>query len=163
MATVSPEKARSEIVELLSDTVYQALGLKESLEDERKALETEDMAAIERAVDVKSTCVAKLKVLDQKRDSLCKSWGFKSGPDQMQAVIDYCDDAELIRNRWDHLMLVAAESSAMNLTNGAIIRVRQQQFESSLSLLRGRTPRIDTYGQRGKGTGDFGSQSLAQA
>lgn len=163
MPTVSPEKARKEIVELLSDTVYQALGLKESLEDERKALETEDMAAIERAVEVKSTCVEKLKVLDRQRDTLCKSWGFESGPDQMQSVIDFCDDANIVRNRWDHLMLVAAESSAMNLTNGAIIRVRQQQFESSLSLLRGRTPRIDTYGQRGKGTGDFGSQSLAQA
>ena len=163
MPTVSPDKARTEIVELLSDTVYQALGLKESLEDERKALETEDMAAIERAVGVKSVCVEKLKRLDQQRDTLCQSWGFESGPDQMQSVINYCDDADLVRNRWDHLMLVAAESSAMNLTNGAIIRIRQQQFESSLSLLRGRTPRIDTYGQRGKGTGDFGSQSLAQA
>lgn len=163
MPAVSFEKARNEIVELLSDTVYQALGLKEALEDERKALETEDLAALERAVDVKGTCVEKLKRLDRKRDTLCTSWGFASGPDQMQDVIDFCDDADLIKARWNQLMVIAAESNAMNLTNGAIIRVRQQQFESSLSLLRGRTPRIDTYGQRGNGTGDFGSQSLAQA
>ncbi|MEL7187376.1 MAG: flagellar protein FlgN [Pseudomonadota bacterium] len=163
MPAVSPDKARNRIVELLSDTVYQALALKESLEDERKALETEDMAAIERAVEIKSACVEKLKDLDQKRDTLCKSWGFTAGPDQMQDVIDYCDDADLIKDRWNELMVIAAESSAINLTNGAIIRIRQQQFESSLSLLRGRTPRIDTYGQHGNGSGDFKSQSLAQA
>lgn len=99
MPAVSPDKARNRIVELLSDTVYQALALKESLEDERKALETEDMAAIERAVEIKSACVEKLKDLDQKRDTLCKSWGFTAGPDQMQDVIDYCDDADLIKDR----------------------------------------------------------------
>ncbi len=163
MPTVSPDHAREEIVSILSDTMYQALGLKESLEDERKALETENMEAIEQAVQVKSLCVQTLQRLDSERDSLCGGWGFASGPDQMQAVIDYCDDDDAIKGRWEHLMLITAESNAMNLTNGAIIRVRQQQFESSLSLLRGRTPRIDTYGQQGRGNGDFGRQSLAQA
>ena len=163
MPNVSPDQARSEIVDLLSDTVHQALGLKEALDDERRALEVEDMLSIQRAAEIKSTCVEKLEVLDRKRDKLCSAWGFESGPEQMQAVIDWCDDAELISNRWEQLMTIAAESSSTNLTNGAIIRVRQQQFESSISLLRGRMPRVDTYGQRGEGSGDFGRQSLAQA
>ena len=163
MPTASPAKARTQIVELLSDTVYHALGLKETLEDERKSLETQDLDDIAAAVESKTACVAKLQILDKTRTQLCESWGFAAGPDQMQELIDWCDDSELISNRWEHLMIIAAESSALNMTNGAIIRVRQQQFESSLSLIRGVTPGSDTYGRHGEESGDLGRRSLAEA
>ncbi len=58
---------------------------------------------------------------------------------------------------------VAATGSALNLTNGAIIRVRQQHFESSLSVLRGVSPGSDTYGRNGEESGDFSRRSLAEA
>ena len=163
MSSLSSTEARSQIVELLSDTVYQALGLKETLEEERKALETQNLDDINTTVGAKSTCVEQLRVLDQKRIQFCNDCGFSSGPDQMQQLMEWCDDSDLIRNRWEHLLIIAAESSALNMTNGAIIRVRQQQFESSLSLLRGVKPGSDTYGPRGGESGDYGRQSLAEA
>ena len=159
----SRTEARNDIVEILGDTVLHALGLKESLIDERQALEKQDMEAIDAAVDCKSSCVEKLRLLDQERDRVCRSFGFASGPDQLQQLIEWCDEGELIDNRWNHLMVVAAESSAMNMTNGAIIRLRQQQFESSLSVLRGVTPGSDTYGRNGAESGDYSRRSLAQA
>ncbi len=163
MTTLSPAEARAQLVDLLSDTVYQALGLKETLEDERKALESQDMDDIDAAVQNKAACVLKLQTLDTKRLQLCKSAGFADGPEQMQQLIEWCDESDLISHRWDQLTIVAAESSAMNMTNGAIIRVRQQQFESSLSVLRGVTPGSDTYGRHGGESGDFGSRPLAEA
>ena len=81
----------------------------------------------------------------------------------MQELIDWCDESELISHRWEQLMVIAAESSAMNMTNGAIIRVRQQQFDASLSVLRGVTPGSDTYGRNGGESGDLGRRSLAEA
>ena len=60
-------------------------------------------------------------------------------------------------------MTIATESSARNMTNGAIIRIRQQQFESSLAVIRGVAPGSDTYGRHGGESGDFGRQSLAEA
>ena len=60
-------------------------------------------------------------------------------------------------------MQLAAEGNALNLTNGAIIRLRQQQFETSLSVLRGVTPGSDTYGRNGEESGDFSRRSLAEA
>ena len=126
-------------------------------------LEQDDVSAIESAVATKSVAIESLRQLDEQRDALCRSWGFASGDEQMAKVIAWCDDSSQVAERWQQLLDVATESSSANLTNGAIIRLRQQQFESKLSLLRGRTPRIDTYGQHGGGTGDFGRQSLAQA
>ncbi len=163
MSTLSPEIARAQIVEILCDTVYHALGLKEILDYEREALEKQDIDGIDRTVDTKSACVHAMTLLDTKRIELCTACGFAAGPEQMQQMIDWCDDSDLVKNRWDHLMLIGAECSAINLTNGAIIRVRQQQFESSLSLLRGVTPGFNTYGRHGGEAGDYGRQSLVEA
>ncbi len=77
--------------------------------------------------------------------------------------MDWCDDADAINSRWQHLLVIAAEGSALNMTNGAIIRVRQQHFESSLSVLRGVTPGSDTYGRGGAEASDFSSRSIAEA
>ena len=163
MPSLSPAEARERFIDLLNDSVYQALGLKETLVDERNALESQDVQSIERAVESKSACVSKLQSLDQQRADLCADCGFAAGPEQMPDLINWCDDNDLIKNRWDHLMIVAAESNALNMTNGAIIRVRQLQFESSLSVLRGVAPGADTYGRHGGESGGFGHRSLAEA
>ena len=163
MIDSSPDQARKQIVALLDDTVEQATALHRSLQQERRALEREDVAAIELALSNKSRHVEALARLDAQRGALCDALGFQAGPSQMQAVLDWCDEDDRIHERWQHLLSVAAESNTMNLTNGAIIRARQQQYDASLSLLRGRTPRLETYGQHGSGSGDFGRQTLAQA
>lgn len=163
MHNISPTKARSQITDLIGDSVYQALGLKEALEEERQALETQDMDRLNAVVDGKTTCVEKLRLLDEKRATLCKQLGFADGPHQMTALIEWCDEDQLISSRWEQLMVIAAEGSALNMTNGAIIRLRQQQFESSLSILRGGTPGSDTYSRSGEESGDSNRRSLAEA
>lgn len=163
MPRIAPDCAREEIVKLLNDMVYEALGLKEALADERKALQDAEMQGLGDAVELKAACVSALTELDDRRDALCRSWDFVSGSSQMQAVIDWCDQGGLVGDLWDHLMVIAAESNAMNLSNGAIIRARAQQIESSLSVLRGKEPGVGTYGRQGQAAGDLGQQSLAQA
>lgn len=163
VTTVSSSEARTRFIDLLNDTVYQALGLKESLEEERKALESQDLDRIAAAVEKKETCARNLQALDEKRFQLCSACGFAADPEQMLQFINWCDDNELVKNRWEQLMLIAAEGVALNMTNGAIIRLRQHQFDSSLALLRGVTPGADTYGWNGEESGSFGRQSLAEA
>ncbi len=163
MPTISTDEARTQIADLLGDSVYEALGLKEALEDERRALEAQDLDGLNAVVDSKSACVEKLRQLDEQRVALCEHWGFDDGPQQMTALIEWCDEDQLVSSRWEQLMVLAAEGNALNMTNGAIIRVRQQQFESSLSVLRGGTPGTDTYGRSGGDTGDTNRRSLAEA
>lgn len=64
----------------------------------------------------------------------------------MPAMIEWCDDNDVIKNRWNDLMIIAAESNTFIMSNGAIIRIRQRQFESRLSVLRGVAQGADTYG-----------------
>lgn len=163
MPTVSPDEARTQIADLIGASVFEALGLKEALQDERRALEAQDVDSLNAVVDTKSTCVDKLRQLDDKRVALCEQWGFENGPHQMTALIEWCDEDQLVSSRWEQLMTLAAEGNALNMTNGAIIRLRQQQFESSLSVLRGGTPGTDTYGRNGGDTGEFNRRSLAEA
>ena len=163
MPSVTRDEARSRIVDLIGDSVYQALGLREALEDERRALEAQDTEALDAILDTKTVCTERLQELDRQRNELCREWGFVEGPQQMTALIEWCDEDQLISSRWEQLMVIAAEGSALNMTNGAIIRLRQQQFETSLSILRGATPGSDTYGRNGEEHGDYGRRSLAEA
>lgn len=133
MLTITPDEARARIVDMIGDCVYQALGLKEALEDECRALESRDIEALDSIVDSKSRCAEQLQQLDCERVRLCEEWGFEDGPHQMTALIEWCDEDQLISSRWEQLMVIAAEGSALNMTNGAIIRLRQQQFDASLA------------------------------
>jgi len=163
MPGIGRDEARSQIIDLIADSVYQALGLKEALEDERRALEAQDIDALNTIVDGKTRCVDQLQQLDARRTALCEQWGFANGPHQMTSLIEWCDEDQLISSRWEQLMVLAAEGSALNMTNGSIIRLRQQQFEASLSVLRGGTPGSDTYNRSGGEGSEYGRRSLAEA
>lgn len=163
MTRPSDAEARSRIVDLIGACVREALALRESLEAERQALEAQDTDTLQTVVLGKNEHAEKLSDLDRRRSTLCEQWGFPAGPDQMDRLIGWCDEGDAISGRWAELMQIAAEGNALNLTNGAIIRLRQQHFETSLSVLRGVMPGSDTYGRNGEDSGDFSRRSLAEA
>ena len=63
--------------------------------DERKALETQDTDALNAIISSKSASAEKLNSLDEKRALLCQQCGFRAGADQMQHLIDWCDEDRL--------------------------------------------------------------------
>jgi len=163
MARPTPGEARQRIVEIIGSSVYHALGLKESLEDERKALAAQDIDALNRAIDNKSRCVATLQTLEQDRRRLCSISGHGEAIDHMQQMMAWCDEDSVVANSWEQLMVIATECSTLNMTNGAIIRVRKEQIESSLSVLRGGAPGTEIYGRDGTGSNSMSQRSLAEA
>jgi flagellar biosynthesis/type III secretory pathway chaperone len=162
MARPSASEARTRIVEVVGESVYHALGLKESLEVERSALEAQDTDALHDAVSVKGKCVDLLRQLEEKRAALCESFGFKANARQMEQLSDWCDENSEIANCWSHLISIAAECNALNLTNGAIIRIRQQHMDSNLAVLRGADHNPDTYARHGAEHAGLAQRSLAQ-
>lgn len=81
----------------------------------------------------------------------------------MQQMTEWCDKDSIITNCWQHLMEIAVECNALNMTNGAIIRGCKQQIETSLSIIRGGVPGSDTYSRGGGATYVPSQQSLAEA
>ena len=163
MSEFEPDFFRDKVADLLGTSVFQALGLKESLVEEKAALEKQDMDALDDAVANKSRCVTELQALDSTRTSLCVDAGFDAGPDQMEKVMAWCDTDATISNCWDHLLQLATECNALNMTNGAIIRARQQQINANLSVLRGQPPEAATYGREAGGAAQNMRRSLAEA
>ena len=163
MAHPTPDSARKQIVEIIGNSVYHALGLKESLADEHSALEQQDMDALRIAVDNKSRCTAALQTLEQQRNEFCSSVGFAAGTEQMEQLTEWCDEDAVVANCWQHLLDIAVECNAMNLTNGAIIRSRQQQIEAGLAVIRGGNQEPGVYGRSGRGPSGPSQRSLAEA
>ncbi len=163
MPAVSAAAACRAIAAIIADSLDCASELKAALQNERRALENQDTDALYAVVDSKNLCAQTLQRLEQTRGQLCSEWGFSAAPEQMQSVLDWCDEDGQLGLGWRELLDIAAEGNALNLTNGAIIRVRQQHMESSLSVLRGVTPGSDTYGQNGAESGDTSRRSLAEA
>ena len=159
----SPLEARNRLTEIIGECVFQALGLKESLKNERAALETQDTDALHDAVSSKSTIVQSLSLLESERLKLCEAAGFAAGSEQMDQMTDWCDDEYVVRNGWTHLMDIVSECNALNLTNGAIIHARQQMVESNLGVLRGADLSPDTYHREGRDNAAMNQRSLAQA
>ncbi len=163
MTSPTPADFRKQLADVIGTSVLHAMGLRESLVDEKSALECQDLAALDTAVEAKSRCVNELAALDSKRSGLCARAGFEAGPEQMQAVMAWCDQGSVIANAWDELLAIATDCNALNMTNGAIIRVREQQIRSSLSVLRGQAPANDTYGHPSNASSGFEQRSLAEA
>jgi len=162
MSVSSPTSARAEMLEIIGKSVFHALGLLESLRDETTALNSEDTEALMQAIDAKELCVGELKRLDDRRRELCLQVGFDSGPFQMDELAAWCGEDGEIMDRWNHLMEIAVECNRRNLTNGSILRLRQQHLESSLAVLRGDQPETDTYHRDGT-NGMQNQRALARA
>ena len=151
------------LVEVVGDSVYQAMGLKECLEDERKALEAQDAEALFTAIECKEKCINKLQSLENQRSRLGATAGFNPGRDQMEQLQDWCGNDVTMTNSWQHLMEIAAKCNDLNMRNGAIIRLRKQQVETSLSVVRGGSSGTDTYDRNGTEPGGQQKRSLAEA
>lgn len=151
------------MLEVLGECVYQALGLRESLQDERHALEKQDNEALDSALTIKGVCVQRLRELDKRRTDICAACGFAAGPEQMERMLGWCDADSGIADHWRHLMDIVADCNTLNLTNGAIIRLRAQMIETNLAVLRGTQTVPDTYRREGASSAAMTQRTLGQA
>ena len=154
---------RVRLLELLNQSVYHAIGLRECLQDELRALEAQDTGALEAAASGKSGTVVALQQLEDQRADLCTAAGFASGPGQVDDAIASCDNEGVVTGCWEHLKDVARECHDMNLTIGAVIRARQQQISAGLDALRGADPTPGTYSPAGQTTGGQAQRAIAEA
>ena len=159
----SATTARERFVDLVGKSVCKAIDLKESLESERRALEAGDTEGLFCALDAKERCVEELQILEKQRRSYCADLGFENGAMQMQQVIEWCDREYAIANAWQHLIDIASECNALNLTNGAIIRSRKSHVESGLAVLRGGASDNATYDRHGPASPALPPRPLAEA
>ena len=164
--TQGTEHLKSELEHVVGECVHCALGLKDTLIEERDALRRQDSAAILDAAARKSSCIEQLEALDRKRADLSEACGFGRSPAEMQSLAkSLCDEDHgdsVILNCWNHFMEIAHRCFDLNTSNGAIIRVRKTQITRSLAAIHGDTADDTTYGP-GTGSRTERARPLAEA
>lgn len=151
------------MIEILDDSTQHAIGLEESLQDERHALEQQDADALQVALTTKGVCVNHLQDFEKRRTALCDASGFGAGSGQMERFLKWCDDDSAVAKRWLKLLEIAAECNVLNLTNGAIVQAHQHMIASNLAVIRGTDAVPDTYQRKGREAANADKQSLARA
>lgn len=160
---VQSDSARDQVVEILGVSLFHAKELRESLHQEREALESQDMDSLLAAAETKGTQVRELQQLDAQRSRICTESGFSAGREQMDAFLDWCDHSGEATHSWEQLLEVAEECSQLNAANGAVIRVRRQQVEDGLAVLRGQPMGVSTYDRDGVSRDGLGHHAIAEA
>ena len=120
MSNTSASDTRDRIVKVLSESVTCALGLKETLVEERDALERRDTESLNTAATSKTTLIHKLARLNEARGEISKKAGFGSGTDKMDDLAEWCDDDLLVTNT--EKLQRAIDS---NIANSILIKVNQ--------------------------------------
>lgn len=162
----SPASLKNELESVIGESVYCALGLRDTLIEERDALRRQDSTAIIDAATRKKTCILKLEELEEKRAEISESCGYGRSPAEMKSLAQCLDEGHeesAMLNCWNHFMDIAHQCFDLNTSNGAIIRVRKNQIMNSLSTLRGGTENEATYGPGGSGQLVERARSLAEA
>ena len=132
------------------------------LQDERSALESQSVGALEAVAVSKLDCVRNLDQLDSERRSLGETAGFEAGESGMQALLGWCDDGSQLETAWHELMQVANRCSLLNQSNGAIGRVRQEHVKGALAVLSGGDHNDAVYDANGRDGGRIGQRELAR-
>lgn len=163
MNQLSRNECKAALEQIIGDCVYHALGLKETLTDERAALEAQDTEALDALLSEKRRLLSELENLEARRGELSVASGFDRDPESMQQVARWCDEDAVIENMWQHFLDIARTCNQLNMTNGAIIHLRRHHTTHALSLLRSGKFNNGTYGPGGREVATVLNRTLAEA
>jgi flagellar biosynthesis/type III secretory pathway chaperone len=140
---------------IVKDSIREADALEKALEDERRALESRDAAALGAAAEEKRRRVARLEALDAAR--MAARPQVPAAAERPPAAAD--PTATASADQWQRFLAIVARCNALNTTNGAIIRLRRQQVDDALRIVSGTGP--GTYGPSGSQSTSRPRQALA--
>jgi flagellar biosynthesis/type III secretory pathway chaperone len=160
---ITAADARGRAAVILDKAVFHARHLRECLQDEQIALAEQDLDALMNAIEEKGLCVRELQKTDTQRSALCLAAGFADCAEQMRDFTEWCDEEAVLARSWDELLTVASECNSLNLSNGAVIRIRKQHIEEGISVLRGTDPASPIYNRSGGNRDGLGNRAIAEA
>ncbi|MEO1244372.1 MAG: flagellar protein FlgN [Pseudomonadota bacterium] len=164
-ANPQTERLGKGIAQILKRSIDAASNLHAALELERESLEQQDLDGLERAMNEKAARLESLAELEQQRSALCREAGLRDDdPEQMHKLVAPLDERDAVAEQWQRLLELAAECQTLNLGNGSVIRIRQNQLGDRLAVLRGvSADGPSTYGKNGNGPAQAAQRSLAEA
>ena len=143
MSVTSPDAGSVRLERIIEDSISEADALERALEDERRALESRDAAALATAAQEKLSRVARLEALEAQRKAANPE--VQGAPEQSHPRT--IPGGTLPEGQWRKFLGIVGRCNTLNTTNGAIIRLRRQQITVALRVVSGTS--AETYGPSG--------------
>lgn len=143
MNTLTPQAPASEetLSQLIEQHISSASELLEILKQERQALVSGKVEALEQVSGIKLQCVNGFKLISDKLNRLL-------GSESIEALLSRIGAGHL-QQRWQQLLALARECQKDNLANGAIIVERQSYVRDAIKNMFGQEARPSVYGRMG--------------
>ena len=161
MMGMDPDRCSLELQRILDESVECASRLDDLLHDERSALELQDSGKLREVTTSKELCVHCLESLEAERRSLCAAAGYEASETGMNDLLSWCDRGSVVAPVWEGLLHSARQCEALNITNGAIGRLRHEQTMNVLAVLSGGSSGSPLYSSEGQETARFERRALA--
>ena len=157
-----PDRFGFELHRILDRSLDCANRLEDLLRDERSALELQDTEKLRTVTTSKELCVQCLESLESERATLCEAAGHDASESGMKDMLRWCDRSSVVTPIWNRLLQSARQCKALNLTNGAIGRLRYEHLMSALAVLNGGSSDTPLYGPEGQESARFEQRALAR-
>ena len=157
-----------QLEQLFGQQLTQLQNMLSILQQEHKALESNNVEAFEKAVQKKQTQVKVLENIEPQLAVITKSMGGKLSKSSIDTYIDQASTGatrERIQDLWKQVQTILAQSNEQNQINNRILYASQTNLQQVLSILHGSTesPQTQPYGSSGKQDLNTHGQSLAIA
>jgi len=140
---------REHLEKLLTEEVSALAQLEESLGREHALLVDNNIDELDRAGELRQSCVATLIRIEDERRNLCCMLNVPADMHGLEQLLTWCDPTRGLRQRWAECAERATRCRNSNERNGALVSARLKRVEGLLDTLTGRANQPKVYGRQG--------------
>jgi flagellar biosynthesis/type III secretory pathway chaperone len=119
------------------------------LDREYGLIKNNDVDALEKAGNVRQSCMGDLIRVEEERRSLCRMSGKSADLHGLEELLKWCDPKGTLQSRWTECGTRATRCRELNDRNGIIVAARLKRVGGMLDILTGRSQAPATYSPQG--------------
>lgn len=141
---------RESLATLLSQETSALEELAGLLEHEHSLLVSNDVEALDQAMQRRQDTMGRLLRIEEERRTLCSMHGRSADVAGLEDLLAWCDSAGTLKARWAECAQRAMRCRELNDRNGALVFARMKRVETLLNTLTSQgAERAATYGPKG--------------
>ncbi len=146
---MDPKVCCEHLENLLSEEINALAQLEELLEREHGLLVDNNINELERAGELRQSCVGTLMRIEEERRNLCRQLNAPADMHGLERLLKWCDPGRGLQQRWADCAERAGRCRNSNERNGALVSARLKRVEGMLDTITGRAQQTKTYGRQG--------------
>ncbi|MHA7816874.1 MAG: flagella synthesis protein FlgN [Pseudohaliea sp.] len=158
----SPRRLAGALDDLFRAQQERAEGLLAILRQEREALNSGDLAAIEETASTKISALAELEELKAREARLLAGLPFGDSDTPLEQALGWCDADGSLRVRCDQVIELMVACDRHNKRNGLLVQHRLNYVRRAIDVLHRAHAETLTYGPDGSPGGTRPSRLLAE-